>query len=72
MAVDDPISSYGSPMPSCPGCGSKMAMSCRENYPAEPMTFTFECCRCRLVVQDARSATSPERTTPKPNERHVR
>jgi hypothetical protein len=57
MAVDDLILSYGSPMPSCPNCGSQMAMSCRESYPAEPMTFTFQCRRCRRVVQHAGAAS---------------
>lgn len=52
MAVDL-ISSYGAPLPACPGCRSKMAMSCREVYPEEPTTFTFECRHCRFVVQHA-------------------
>lgn len=60
MAADDLILSYGLPMPSCPGCGATMAMSCREHYPAEPMTFTFECRRCPRVIQHARAATSAE------------
>jgi hypothetical protein len=47
----DLISSYGASMPSCPDCASAMAMSCRENYPAEPVTFTFQCRHCGRVVQ---------------------
>lgn len=60
MATDDLIASYGSPMPSCPNCESQMAMSCRENYPAEPLTFTFQCRHCRRVIQHARTAALVE------------
>ena len=42
----DPIASYGQPMPACPRCGTKMAMSCREAN-----VYTFECKKCSCVVQ---------------------
>jgi hypothetical protein len=47
----DLIASYGRPLPICPNCDSRMVMSCREAYTAEPLTFTFECRRCCCVMQ---------------------
>jgi len=45
-STTDPIASYGQPMPACPRCGTKMAMSCREAN-----VYTFECKKCSCVVQ---------------------
>ena len=50
-ATVDLIASFGRPLPVCPICNSRTVMSCREAWPAEPLIFTFECRRCRFVMQ---------------------
>jgi hypothetical protein len=47
----DLIASFGRRLPACPNCNLRMAMSCREAYPSEPVIFTFECRSCCFVMQ---------------------
>lgn len=49
--AEDLTASFGRPSPVCTDCNSRMAMSCREAYTAEPLIFTFECRTCRIVMQ---------------------
>lgn len=50
-ATIDLIASFGRPLPSCPNCGCRMVMSCRETIKAAKFVFTFECRSCRWVMR---------------------
>jgi hypothetical protein len=58
ITKDKLIASFGRPMPNRPDCRAEMVMACREIEPAEPVIFTFQCRRCRSVLQRTKATAA--------------